>query len=110
MQTLVVANPKGGSGKTTLATNIAGWLAGRRQRVVLADFDPQRSATQWLSRRRPLFPAIAGWTPDAGKKDFREHNPQWLVIDSPAAVHGDALRDAVHRADILLVPVSPSAF
>ena len=43
MQTLLVANPKGGSGKTTLATNIAGWLAGRKQRVVLADFDPLRS-------------------------------------------------------------------
>ena len=40
MQTLLVANPKGGSGKTTLATNIAGWLAARKQRVVLADFDP----------------------------------------------------------------------
>src|SRR5436309_2838275 len=64
MQTLVVANPKGGSGKTTLATNIAGWLAGRRQRVVLADFDPLRAATDWLARRPPLFPAIGGWTPD----------------------------------------------
>ena len=36
MQTILVANPKGGSGKTTLATNLAGWLAGRKQRVVLA--------------------------------------------------------------------------
>ena len=40
MRTILVANPKGGSGKTTLATNIAGWLAGKRQRVVLADHDP----------------------------------------------------------------------
>ena len=67
MQTLLVANPKGGSGKTTLATNIAGWLAGRKQRVVLADFDPLRSATEWLERRPPLFPAIASWTPDGGQ-------------------------------------------
>ena len=35
MQTILVANPKGGSGKTTLATNVAGWLAGKRQRVAL---------------------------------------------------------------------------
>ena len=46
MQTILVANPKGGSGKTTLATNVAGWLAGKRQRVALADHDPQRSATR----------------------------------------------------------------
>ena len=59
MQTILVANPKGGSGKTTLATNVAGWLAGKRQRVLLTDLDPQQSATQWLARRPRLFPAIA---------------------------------------------------
>ncbi len=110
MQTLVVANPKGGSGKTTLATNAAGWLAGRKQRVVLADFDPLRAATEWLARRPPLFPAIGGWTPGGHKKDFKGEPPHWLVIDTPAELHGDALRDAMRRADILLVPVSPSAF
>ena len=98
MQTLVVANPKGGSGKTTLATNAAGWLAGRKQRVVLADFDPLRAATEWLARRPPLFPAIGGWTPDGGKREIK------------GELHGESLRDAMHRADILLVPVSPSAF
>jgi chromosome partitioning protein len=110
MQTLLVANPKGGSGKTTLATNIAGWLAARKQRVVLADFDPLRSASEWLARRPPLFPVIAGWRPDSGKEDLKEHQPHWLVLDTPAGLHGDALRDAMRRADILLVPVSPSAF
>jgi chromosome partitioning protein len=110
MQTLVVANPKGGSGKTTLATNAAGWLAGRKQRVVLADFDPLRAATEWLARRPPLFPAIGGWTPGGHKKELKGEPPQWLVIDTPAELHGDGLRDAMRRADILLVPVSPSAF
>jgi len=110
MQTLLVANPKGGSGKSTLATNIAGWLAGRKQRVVLADFDPLRSSIEWLQRRAALFPAIEGWTPASGKDDVREHNPHWLIMDTPAGLHGDALRDAIRRADTLLVPVSPSAF
>ena len=63
MQKILVANPKGGSGKTTVATNVAGWLAGKRQRVALADHDPQRSATEWLARRPALFPAIAGRNP-----------------------------------------------
>ena len=109
MQAILVANPKGGSGKTTLATNVAGWLAGRRQRVVLADFDPLRSATEWLARRPPLFPAISGWTP-ASRHQPQERNPQWLVVDTPAALHGESLRDAMHRTDVLLVPVSPSVF
>ena len=110
MQSLVVANPKGGSGKTTLATNIAGWLAGRKQRVVLADFDPLRAATEWLERRPPLFPAIGGWTPNGAKREPKGELPQWLVIDTPAELHGESLRDAMRRADILLIPVSPSAF
>ncbi len=110
MQTILVANPKGGSGKTTLATNIAGWLAGKRQRVGLQDADIQGSATQWLARRPALFPPVAGFAGDAGKKELKDVAPEWLVIDSPAGLHGDALREALKRADAMVVPVSPSAF
>ena len=109
MQTILVANPKGGSGKTTLATNVAGWLAGKRQRVALADHDPQRSASQWLSRRPDLFPAVTASDGEARRKD-EARDTQWLVVDSPAGLHGDALRDAVRKADIMLVPVTPSVF
>ena len=110
MHTIIVINPKGGSGKTTLATNVAGWLAGKKQRVVLADFDPQRSSAQWLSRRPALLPAITGWTSDQDKKALQAADPQWLVLDLPAGIHSESLRDAVRRADIVLVPISPSAF
>jgi chromosome partitioning protein len=110
MPTVLVANPKGGTGKTTLATNVAGWLAGKRQRVVLADLDPQQSATQWLARRPALFPAIIGWSPPRKWREIRDLNPQWVVVDSPAALHGDDLADAVRRADVMLVPLGPSAF
>ena len=110
MQTILVANPKGGSGKTTLATNIAGWLAGKRQRVALLDADPQGSSTQWLSRRPALFPSIAGFAGDVGRKELRDVAPDWLVVDSAAGVRGDDLRDAVKRANAMLVPISPSVF
>jgi chromosome partitioning protein len=110
MQTILVANPKGGSGKTTLATNVAGWLAGRKQKVVLADFDPLRASAEWLKRRPKLFPAIAGWTPDASRDEIKEQHPDWLVMDTPAGLHGDSLREAMQRADVLLLPVAPSAF
>lgn len=110
MQTILVANPKGGSGKTTLATNVAGWLAGKKQRVALYDHDPQRSSSQWLERRPALFPPIMGLPPDAGKKDVREADPAWLVVDTPAGLHGDDLKTAIRQADVMLVPLSPSAF
>jgi chromosome partitioning protein len=110
MHTIIVANPKGGTGKTTLATNVAGWLAGKKQRVVLADFDVQRSSAEWMKRRPELLPKIYGWTPDQDKRVLQDADPQWLVIDLPAGIHGETLRDAVRRAEVLLVPVSPSAF
>jgi chromosome partitioning protein len=110
MQTIVVANPKGGSGKTTLATNAAGWLAGKRQHVALQDLDPQRSSAEWLARRPTLFPQIVGAGPETKSRDLKDAGKQWLVVDTPAGLHGDALRDAVKRADVMLVPLTPSAF
>lgn len=109
MRTIVVANPKGGSGKTTLATNIAGWLAGKRQVVAIADFDPQQSASEWLARRPALFPTIARWDPQA-KRGSVERSPQWLVVDTPAGVQTESLREVLKRADAMLVPISPSAY
>ena len=84
MQTIVVANPKGGSGKTTLATHVAGWLAGRRQCVALQDLDPQRSSAEWLARRPPLFPRIFGVPPAAKSREVKDNGGQWLVVDTPA--------------------------
>jgi chromosome partitioning protein len=110
MQTILVANPKGGSGKTTLATSVAGWLAGKRQRVALQDLDPQRSSAEWLARRPALFPPIVAVLPDARSRELKEDRVQWLVVDTPAGLHGDDLRDAVRRADVMLVPLTPSAF
>ena len=108
MQTILVANPKGGSGKTTVATHVAGFLAGKRQRVLLADEDPQQSATQWLARRPALFPAVLPAPRE--RRDLRALAPDWVVVDSPAGLAGDRLRDEVRRADVMLVPVTPSAF
>jgi len=110
VHTIVIANPKGGSGKTTLATNIAGWLAGKRQRVAIEDRDPQRSAAEWLERRPPLFPPIASLGRDAKKKEAKALDLHWRVVDSPAGLAGESLRDTIREADLMLVPLSPSAF
>jgi chromosome partitioning protein len=108
LQTVLIANPKGGSGKTTLATNLAGFLAGKRQRVVLSDEDPQQSSTQWLMRRPPLFPRVHA--KPAEKRELKDVDPQWVVVDSPAGIHASELRTELRRASALVVPISPSVF
>ena len=110
MQTILVANPKGGSGKTTLATHVAGWLAGKRRPVALQDLDPQRSSAEWLARRPALFPRIVAAPPAAKARDVKEAGADWLVVDTPAGLHGEELREAIRRADVMLVPLTPSAF
>ena len=77
---------------------------------MLADHDRQQTATQWLARRPALFPPIAGLSPETTKKALKDFDPQWCVVDSAAGMHGDDLRASVRSADVMLVPVSPSAF
>ena len=110
MFTVLVANPKGGAGKTTIATTLAAYLAGKRQRVVIFDRDRQRSAARWLARRPRGFPEIRGAMPDTDSKIIRDYAPQWLIIDAPAGIHGAELAELVKSADAVLVPVATSSF
>ncbi len=106
MKAILIANPKGGSGKTTLSTNIAGYLASRGQRVAILDLDRQKSATQWLSGRPMELPSIELMQPGS------EHGSplDWLVIDSPAGLHGKNLDHALKLVHRVVVPIAPSAF
>lgn len=106
MQAILIANPKGGSGKTTLATNIAVWLATRGGRVALLDLDRQKSATQWLAVRPPHLPPVELMQAEGGRSAPLDH----LVIDSPAGLHGKNLEHALKLASRVLVPVAPSVF
>jgi chromosome partitioning protein len=109
MRAVLVANPKGGAGKTMIATNLAGAFARRNQRVVLWDLDRQRSSLNWLSMRPGDRPAIDR----LGRKDGEDKPPRgadWLILDSPAGLHGKNLGYAVKLADKIVVPVQPSLF
>src|ERR1700727_1886664 len=60
MQRILVLNPKGGSGKTTIATNLASYFASLGDRPLLSDNDPQGSSTRWLKKRKPEQAFIHG--------------------------------------------------
>ncbi len=106
MKAILIANPKGGSGKTTLSTNIAGYLASRGQRVAILDMDRQKSATQWLASRPRSFASI-----ELIHSEVEKNSPvDWLVIDSPAGLHGKNLDHALKLVHKVIVPIAPSAF
>jgi len=109
MKTILVANAKGGAGKTTLATNIAGGLAVRGTAVTLWDLDRQKSALQWLAVRPGSLPRIARLG-EAGGESGRPKGKGWLIIDSPAGLHGKMLARSLKLADRVMVPVQPSLF
>jgi len=106
VKAILVANPKGGSGKTTLSTNIAGYLAARGQRVAILDLDRQKSATQWLANRPRNLPGIELMHAEAES----EAPVDWLVIDSPAGLHGKNLEHALKLVHRVVIPIAPSAF
>ena len=107
MKHVLIANPKGGSGKTTLATNLAGYFATRGRRVALSDLDRQQSAAQWLQRRPYKLPLIHAQDP---RRKASAIEAEWLITDSPAGLRDEKLTDAVKRADCVIVPIQPSAF
>lgn len=106
MKAILVANPKGGSGKSTLSTNIAGYLASRGQRVAILDLDRQKSSTQWLAARPRGLPSIELMQSDV----VRDSPLDCLVIDSPAGLHGKNLEHALKLVHRVIVPIAPSAF
>lgn len=110
MPVIVVANPKGGVGKSTVATNLAGALARAGKAVMLGDVDRQQSAKQWLLLRPAALPEIRGW--DVA----REHlvrppkGTTHVVLDTPAGLHDGKLQQVLAIADRVLVPLQPSLF
>jgi chromosome partitioning protein len=110
---ITVAQQKGGTGKTTIAANIATALASG-QRVALLDIDPQRTLTRWhaLRQARAVPPAaiglfdVSGWRL-AGELARLRQSYDVVVIDSPPQVDTDA-KLAIRGADLVVVPVQPS--
>ncbi|MBE0549686.1 MAG: ParA family protein [Rubrivivax sp.] len=110
MPVIVVANPKGGVGKSTLATNIAGCLAAAGHAVMLGDVDRQQSARQWLALRPPQLPAISSWEVASDHIVRPPKGTTHVVLDTPAGLHGKRLEAVMRIADRILIPLQPSLF
>jgi chromosome partitioning protein len=110
MSVIVVANPKGGVGKSTLATNIAGYLASQGHPVLLGDADRQQSARLWLGLRPAAARPIGSWDVSADVIARPPRGASHVVLDTPAGLTGWRLGDVLKLADRIVVPLQPSVF
>ncbi len=116
MQTVLVINSKGGSGKTTITTNIASYFASRNQKTAIMDYDPQGSSLHWVKSRSNAANAIHAANAAAQKGNlirslqmYVPENTEKLIIDAPAGVEGLLLQEMVRKTDFIVVPVGPSS-
>lgn len=107
MRSILMMNSKGGCGKTTLATNLAGYYATQGKSVLLADYDPQASSMDWLSERPETSPEIYGVA--AYKDKFRiGKSIDIFIMDAPAGISGKPLNDMLRKAETIIMPILPS--
>jgi chromosome partitioning protein len=113
---VVILNPKGGCGKSTLVTNLAACYAQNGPTPAIMDFDPQGSTMAWLERRSRELPTIHGIA--AYKKSMQAtrswqlrvpNQTETLLVDSPASINHDDLRELTRDSTSILVPVLPSS-
>jgi len=117
MRTIMVVNSKGGSGKTTLATNLAGFYASQKQVTVIKDYDPQGSSIDWLKHRPFTMSKIQGLSAYKASSLFvtrafamrLPRDVERLIIDTPAGVDLKRFATTVKTVDKILIPVSPSS-
>ncbi len=115
LRKIVILNPKGGCGKSTLAVNLSGYLAAQGNSVAIMDFDPQGSAMRWLKQRSgkqaPIHGIAAYDLSTTATRSWQLRVPRevrYLVVDSPASIPAANLAELTSGAHAILIPVLPS--
>ncbi len=111
MKTILIANQKGGCGKTITAITLASALAHKSYKVAIADADNQKSALQWLKQRPAERPEIQSldWRPGKSFGDAPK-NLDYLIIDAPGALTGDYAEQLISECHAIVTPLQPSFF
>lgn len=107
MKRILVVNPKGGCGKSTLATNLASYYATWEVPVALIDLDAQQSSLEWLGQRSGVLYPIEGIDGSRGRLSV-PGRIQRVVMDAPARTGKNQLQRYFNQADEILIPVLPS--
>jgi len=103
MRSILVVNPKGGCGKTTIATNLAGYYANKSVATTLVDLDQQRSAYQWVKSRPESAGKIDVFT------ELQDSYPaQRIIYDCPAQIHVGLTSELINKSDVIIMPINPS--
>ena len=116
MKSVLIANPKGGCGKTTIATNLASYCAARGYTTALFDYDRQASCSRWVKARpsgRPAVHCVAAFEPPpvGVTRSWQMRVPQqtrYVITDTPAGYGMADIEDRVAETDVILIPVLPS--
>ena len=105
MRTILVVNPKGGCGKTTIATNLSGYYANKGISVSLVDLDQQRSSFVWskIRNRNANVPEI-----NVLDKIQESYTTRRIIFDCPAQISIDVASDLINRSDVIIMPINPS--
>lgn len=108
MRSILVVNPKGGCGKTTIATNLATYYAVWDVPTALVDLDPQQSAMEWLRVRPAEENTIQGFNGLKGKI-YPNEDTQRVIYDAPARTDPAKVARLIKLVDVVIIPVQPSA-
>jgi chromosome partitioning protein len=107
MRTILILNPKGGSGKSTIATNVASYFATQGKNVTLADCDPQGSSQDWLAARSDSKDTINCAVLEKDRLEIPQET-EILVMDTPAGVTDSRLSKFLSQAQTMIMPVIAS--
>jgi chromosome partitioning protein len=110
MRAVLVANPKGGAGKTTLATNLSGHFANQGKKTTLCDLDRQQSALRWMAFRDPRLAPVTGYYAGNQISASLPREADWVIVDAPAGLQGYKLTDYLRSVDKVVIPLVPSVF
>ena len=110
MKVISILNHKGGVGKSTIATNLAGYYANQGSNVLLGDFDVQQSSQNWLGLRPENAAPIHTWEIENGQLATPPQDTSHIIIDSPAGIRAASLKKLVSMSDKIVAPVKPGIF